>query len=106
DCEPGDGSEKQKKVIEGYRMNEESLRILHRQGQGGGPGAEGLGEERLQQANEEMAQVWTDALQLQVVLRKEQMRVSSLEKVVEQETKENDKLPRICDDLISKMERI
>lgn len=43
-----------------------------------------------------MAQVWTkartDALQLQVVLRKEQMRVSSLETVVEQETKENDEL--------------
>ena len=53
-----------------------------------------------------MAQVWTDALQLQVVLREEQMRVSSLEKVAEQETKEDDELPRICDDLISKTERI
>lgn len=51
-------------------------------------------------------QVWTDALQLQVVLREEQMRVSSLEKVAEQETKEDDELPRICDDLISKTERI
>ena len=47
-------------------------------------------------------QAWTDALQLQVVLRKEQMRVSSLEKVAEQD----DELPRICDDLISKTERI
>ena len=51
-------------------------------------------------------QAWTDALQLQVVLRKEQMQVSSLEKVAEQEAKEDDELPRICDDLISKTERI
>ena len=61
-------------------------------------------------ASEEIAQVrskaQTDALALQAVLRKEQMRVHSLEKVVEQKTKENDELTRICDDLISKMKRI
>ena len=68
------------------------------------------GEEKLPQANKEIAQVWnkapTDALALQVVLRKEQMRVYSLEEVVEQKTKEKDELTRIWDDLISKMERI
>ena len=67
-------------------------------------------EEKLQQASEEIAQVrskaQTDALALQAVLRKEQMRVHSLEKVVEQKTKENDELTRICDDLIFKMKRI
>ncbi|KAI4568652.1 hypothetical protein MJG53_014270 [Ovis ammon polii x Ovis aries] len=42
----------------------------------------------------------------QVVLRKEQMCVHSLKKVVEQKTKENDELTRICDDLISKRKRI
>ena len=104
-------------------------------------------------ANEEITQVRSkaqaEALALQAVLRKEQMRVHSLEKVVEQkvgtgaprvqaecgkssppgsrssgpapsserweksrdlifllQTKENDELTRICDDLISKMERI
>ncbi|KAB0398233.1 hypothetical protein E2I00_008823, partial [Balaenoptera physalus] len=110
-------------------------------------------EEKLQLANEEITQVRSkaqaEALALQAVLRKEQMRVHSLEKVVEQkvgtgaprvqaecgkssppgsrssgpapsserweksrdlifllQTKENDELTRICDDLISKMERI
>lgn len=103
-------------------------------------------------ANEEITQVRSkaraEALALQAVLRKEQMRVHSLEEVVEQkvgtgptgpggwgkssppgsrssgpapsserwessrdlilllQTKENEELTRICDDLISKMERI
>lgn len=48
----------------------------------------------------------TEALALQVVLRKEQMRVYSLEKVVEQRTTGNGELTMICDDLTSKTERI
>ncbi|EPY80220.1 hypothetical protein CB1_000850032 [Camelus ferus] len=59
--------------------------------------------------NEETVQIWNkeqaEALALQRVLRKEQMCVHSLEKVVEQKTKENNELTRICDDLLSKMEK-
>ncbi|NXN15276.1 TACC3 protein, partial [Indicator maculatus] len=61
-------------------------------------------------ANEEIAQVRSkaksEAAALQATLRKEQMRIQSLEKSLEQKTKENDELTKICDDLISKMEKI
>ena len=109
--------EKQKEVIEGYRTNEESLKKcvedyierVEKEAQKY-QALKAQAEEKLRQASEEIAQVrskaQTDALALQAVLRKEQMRVHSLEKVVEQKTKENDELTRICDDLISKMKRI
>ncbi|XP_067590938.1 transforming acidic coiled-coil-containing protein 3 isoform X2 [Pseudorca crassidens] len=109
--------EKQKEVIEGYRTNEESLKKcvedyigrIEKEGQRY-QALKAHAEEKLQLANEEITQVRSkaqaEALALQAVLRKEQMRVHSLEKVVEQKTKENDELTRICDDLISKMERI
>ncbi|XP_023975191.1 transforming acidic coiled-coil-containing protein 3 [Physeter macrocephalus] len=109
--------EKQKDVIEGYRTNEESLKKciedcvgrIEKEGQKYQALKAHAGE-KLQLANEEIAQVRSkaqaEALALQAVLRKEQMRVHSLEKVVEQKTRENDELTRICDDLISKMERI
>uniref|UniRef100_A0A8C6DER6 Transforming acidic coiled-coil-containing protein C-terminal domain-containing protein n=1 Tax=Moschus moschiferus TaxID=68415 RepID=A0A8C6DER6_MOSMO len=108
--------EKQKEVIEGYRTNEESLKKcvkdyierVEKEAQKY-QALKAQAEEKLQ-ASEEIAQVrskaQTDAVALQAVLRKEQMRVHSLEKVVEQKTKENDELTRICDDLISKMKRI
>nr|XP_015102369.1 transforming acidic coiled-coil-containing protein 3 isoform X1 [Vicugna pacos] len=109
--------EKQKEVIEGYRANEESLKQcvegyigrIEKESQRY-QALKAHAEEKLQLANEEIAQVRSkaqaEALALQAVLRKEQMRVHSLEKVVEQKTKENDELTRICDDLISKMEKI
>uniref|UniRef100_A0A8C6B6L8 Transforming acidic coiled-coil containing protein 3 n=2 Tax=Monodon monoceros TaxID=40151 RepID=A0A8C6B6L8_MONMO len=109
--------EKQKEVIEGYRTNEESLKKcvedyigrIEKEGQRY-QALKAHAEEKLQLANEEITQVRSkaqaEALALQAVLRKEQMRIHSLEKVVEQKTKENDELTRICDDLISKMERI
>ncbi|XP_055101453.1 transforming acidic coiled-coil-containing protein 3 isoform X2 [Symphalangus syndactylus] len=109
--------EKQKEVIEGYRKNEESLKkcvedYLARITQEGQryQALKAHAEEKLQLANEEIAQVRSkaqaEALALQASLRKEQMRIQSLEKTVEQKTKENEELTRICDDLISKMEKI
>ncbi|NWV01001.1 TACC3 protein, partial [Upupa epops] len=60
-------------------------------------------------ANEEIAQVRgkakSEIAALQASLRKEQMRTQSLEKSLEQKAKENDELTKICDDLISKMEK-
>ncbi|XP_045385576.1 LOW QUALITY PROTEIN: transforming acidic coiled-coil-containing protein 3 [Lemur catta] len=106
--------EKQKEVIEGYQKNEESLKRcaeeflarIDKEGQRY-QALKAHAEEKLKQANEEIAQVRSkaeaEALALQASLRKEQMRVHSLEKMVEQKTKENDELTRICDDLISKM---
>ncbi|XP_031992056.1 transforming acidic coiled-coil-containing protein 3 [Hylobates moloch] len=109
--------EKQKEVIEGYCKNEESLKkcvedYLARITQEGQryQALKAHAEEKLQLANEEIAQVRSkaqaEALALQASLRKEQMRIQSLEKTVEQKTKENEELTRICDDLISKMEKI
>ncbi|KAM8804114.1 transforming acidic coiled-coil-containing protein 3 [Rhynchonycteris naso] len=109
--------EKQREAIEGYRVNEESLKKcvedyivrIEKEGQRY-QALKAHAEERLQLANEEIAQVRSkaqaEALAFQASLRKEQMRVHSLEKTVEQKTKENDELTRICDDLISKMEKI
>ncbi|XP_078223860.1 transforming acidic coiled-coil-containing protein 3 isoform X6 [Callithrix jacchus] len=109
--------EKQKEVIEGYRKNEESLKkcaedYLVRVTQAGQryQALKAHAEEKLQLANEEIAQVRSkaqaEALALQASLRKEQMRVQSLERTVEEKTKENEELTRICDDLISKMAKI
>ncbi|KAK2116910.1 Transforming acidic coiled-coil-containing protein 3 [Saguinus oedipus] len=109
--------EKQKEVIEGYRKNEESLKkcaedYLARVTQAGQryQALKAHAEEKLQLANEEIAQVRSkaqaEALALQASLRKEQMRVQSLERTVEEKTKENEELTRICDDLISKMAKI
>ncbi|XP_032251432.1 transforming acidic coiled-coil-containing protein 3 [Phoca vitulina] len=109
--------EKQKEVIEGYRTNEESLKKcvedyiarIEKAGQRY-QALRAHAEEKLQLASEEMAQVRSraqaEALAFQASLRKGQMRIHSLEKAVEQKTKENEELTRICDDLISKMEKI
>ena len=40
---------------------------------------------------------------LQVMLRKAEMRVSTLERTVEQKSRENKELTEICDDLINKV---
>ncbi|NWT03398.1 TACC3 protein, partial [Mionectes macconnelli] len=60
-------------------------------------------------ANEEIAHIRnkadSEAAALQAILRKEQMRNQSLERSLEQKTKENDELTKICDDLISKIEK-
>lgn len=109
--------EKQKEALEGYRTNEASLKkcvedyIARVQKEGQRYQAlKAHAEEKLRLANEEIAQVRSkaqaEALAFQASLRREQMRVQSLEKAVEQKTKENDELTRICDDLISKMEKI
>ncbi|XP_054568812.1 transforming acidic coiled-coil-containing protein 3-like [Eptesicus fuscus] len=107
---------RQKAVIEGYRTNEEALRKcvedctdrVQKEGQRY-RALKAHAEEKLRLANEELAQVRSraqaEALAFQASLRKEQMRVQELEKAVEQKKQENDELIRICDDLISVMEK-
>ncbi|XP_068259173.1 transforming acidic coiled-coil-containing protein 3 [Nyctibius grandis] len=109
--------EKQKEVLEGYRKNEEALKKCAeeylariKKEEQRYQALKAHAEEKLHQANEEIAQVRSKAKSetaaLQANLRKEQMRIQSLERTLEQKTKENEELTKICDDLISKMEKI
>ncbi|XP_044052753.1 transforming acidic coiled-coil-containing protein 1-like isoform X2 [Siniperca chuatsi] len=67
-------------------------------------------EEKLDKANEEIAQVRTKAssenMALTASLRKEQMKNESLEQALQQKNQEIEELTKICDELIAKMGRI
>ncbi|NXK93489.1 TACC3 protein, partial [Formicarius rufipectus] len=108
--------EKQKDALEGYHRNEEVLKKCAedylariKKEEQRYQALKAHAEEKLQKANEEIAHVRnkaeSEAAALQATLRKEQMRNHSLEKSLEQKTKENDELTKICDDLISKIEK-
>ncbi|XP_037115154.1 transforming acidic coiled-coil-containing protein 1-like isoform X2 [Syngnathus acus] len=64
-------------------------------------------EEKLDKANEEIAQVRTKAasesLALNASLRKEQMKNESLDQTLQQKNEEIEELTKICDELIAKM---
>ncbi|XP_073505201.1 transforming acidic coiled-coil-containing protein 3 [Phyllobates terribilis] len=109
--------EKQKDFLEGYRKNEEALKkcvedylVRIKKEEQRYQALKAHAEEKLNRANEEIAQVRSkakaEATALQATLRKEQMKTQSLERSLEQKTKENDELTKICDDLILKMEKI
>ncbi|NWH76665.1 TACC3 protein, partial [Piaya cayana] len=106
--------EKQKEVLEGYHKNEEALKKCAeeylariKKEEQRYQALKAHAEEKLHQANEGIAQVRSRAASetaaLQASLRKEQMRIQSLESSLEQKTKENEELTKICDDLILKM---
>ncbi|NWQ61825.1 TACC3 protein, partial [Neopipo cinnamomea] len=108
--------EKQKDALEGYHRNEELLKKCAedylariKKEEQRYQALKAHAEEKLQQANEEIAHIRnkadSEAAALQAILRKEQMRNQSLERSLEQKTKENDELTKICDDLISKIEK-
>ncbi|XP_014791547.1 PREDICTED: transforming acidic coiled-coil-containing protein 3 isoform X2 [Calidris pugnax] len=109
--------EKQKEVIEGYQKNEEALKKCAeeylariKKEEQRYQALKAHAEEKLQQANAEISQVRSksksEIAALQASLRKEQMRIQSLERTLEQKTKENDELTKICDDLILRMKKI
>ncbi|XP_059505960.1 transforming acidic coiled-coil-containing protein 3-like [Stegostoma tigrinum] len=109
--------EKQKEAIEGYKKNEESLKKCAqdylariKKEEQRYQALKVHAEEKLNQANEEIAQVRNkskaEIAALQAQLRKEQMKTNSLERSLEEKTKENVELSKICDELISKMEKI
>ncbi|XP_055775951.1 transforming acidic coiled-coil-containing protein 1-like isoform X3 [Salvelinus fontinalis] len=66
-------------------------------------------EEKLDKANQDIAQVRSKAssesVALTASLRKEQMRVDSLERALQQKAEEIEELTKICDELIAKMGR-
>ncbi|XP_078711774.1 transforming acidic coiled-coil-containing protein 2 isoform X4 [Lampetra fluviatilis] len=106
--------EKMKEVLEGYQKNEEVLKKcaqdaltrVKKEDQRY-QALKAHAEEKLDKANEEISQVRNKAkaetAALQASLRKEQMKVDSLERSLEQKTKEIEELTKICDELISKM---
>uniref|UniRef100_A0A6J0ULF2 Transforming acidic coiled-coil-containing protein 3 isoform X2 n=1 Tax=Pogona vitticeps TaxID=103695 RepID=A0A6J0ULF2_9SAUR len=109
--------EKQKEAIEGFQRNEEALKkcvedylARIKKEEQRYQALKAHAEEKLHQANEEIAQVRskakTEVVALQATLRREQMKIQSLERSIEQKAKENDELTKICDDLISKMEKM
>ncbi|XP_063313737.1 transforming acidic coiled-coil-containing protein 3 [Pelobates fuscus] len=109
--------EKQKEILDGYRKNEETLKkcvedyhLRIKKEEQRYQALKAHAEEKLNRANEEIAQVRNKAksetVVLQATLRKEQMKIQSLERSLEQKAKEIEELTKICDDLILKMEKI
>ncbi|XP_057197705.1 uncharacterized protein tacc2 isoform X2 [Triplophysa rosa] len=106
--------EKMKDVLEGFRKNEEVLKKCAqeylsrvRKEEQRYHALKIHAEEKLDKANADIAQVRTKAKQEQAAnqasLRKEQMKVDSLERTLEQKNKEIEELTKICDELIAKM---
>ncbi|MEQ2251279.1 Transforming acidic coiled-coil-containing protein 2 [Ilyodon furcidens] len=106
--------EKMKDVLEGFRKNEEVLKKCAqeylsrvRKEEQRYQALKIHAEEKLDKANAEIAQVRSKAKQEQAAhqasLRKEQMKVDSLERTLEQKNKEIEELTKICDELIAKM---
>ncbi|XP_029926260.1 transforming acidic coiled-coil-containing protein 2 [Myripristis murdjan] len=106
--------EKMKDVLEGFRKNEEVLKKCAqeylsrvRKEEQRYQALKIHAEEKLDKANSDIAQVRAKAKQEQAAyqasLRKEQMKVDSLERTLEQKNKEIEELTKICDELIAKM---
>ncbi|XP_016132328.1 uncharacterized protein tacc2 isoform X1 [Sinocyclocheilus grahami] len=106
--------EKMKDVLEGFRKNEDVLKKCAqeylsrvRKEEQRYQALKIHAEEKLDKANAEIAQVRVKAKQEQAAyqasLRKEQMKVDSLERTLEQKNKEIEELTKICDELIAKM---
>ncbi|XP_078522454.1 transforming acidic coiled-coil-containing protein 1 isoform X6 [Lissotriton helveticus] len=105
-----------KGVLEGFKKNEEALKKCAqdyltrvKQEEQRYQALKIHAEEKLNKANEEIAQVRTKAKSesaaLHAGLRKEQMKVDSLERALQQKNQEIEELTKICDELIAKMGR-
>lgn len=106
--------ENMKGVLEGFKKNEEVLKkcaqdylIRIKQEEQRYQTLKVHAEEKLDKANEEIAQVRSKAnaegVALNCSLRKEQMKVESLERAVLQKNQEIEELTKICDELIAKL---
>ncbi|KAM9312027.1 transforming acidic coiled-coil-containing protein 1 [Gastrophryne carolinensis] len=105
-----------KGVLEGFKKNEEALKKCAqdylarvKQEELRYQALKQHAEEKLNKANEEIAQVRTKAkaesAALTASLRKEQMKVESMERALQQKNQEIEELTKICDELIAKMGR-
>ncbi|XP_033926294.1 transforming acidic coiled-coil-containing protein 1 isoform X2 [Melopsittacus undulatus] len=103
-----------KGVLEGFKKNEEALKKCAqdyltrvKQEEQRYQALKVHAEEKLDKANEEIAQVRAKAkaesTALHAGLRKEQMKVESLERALQQKNQEIEELTKICDELIAKL---
>ncbi|XP_054974656.1 transforming acidic coiled-coil-containing protein 1 isoform X4 [Sorex araneus] len=103
-----------KGVLEGFKKNEEALKKCAqdylarvKQEEQRYQALKIHAEEKLDKANEEIAQVRTKAkaesAALHAGLRREQMKVESLERALQQKNQEIEELTKICDELIAKL---
>ncbi|KAJ6652337.1 hypothetical protein lerEdw1_012699, partial [Lerista edwardsae] len=103
-----------KGVLEGFKKNEEALKKCAqdyltrvKQEEQRYQALKIHAEEKLDKANEEIAQVRAKAkgesAALHAGLRKEQMKVESLERALQQKNQEIEELTKICDELIAKI---
>ncbi|XP_026203273.1 transforming acidic coiled-coil-containing protein 1 isoform X2 [Anabas testudineus] len=106
--------ENMKEVLEGFKKNEEVLKkcaqdylMRIKQEEQRYQTLKVHAEEKLDKANEEIAQVRAKAnaesVALSASLRKEQMKMESLERAVLQKNQEIEELTKICDELIAKL---
>ncbi|XP_040587788.1 transforming acidic coiled-coil-containing protein 1 isoform X5 [Mesocricetus auratus] len=106
-----------KGVLEGFKKNEEALKKCAqdylarvKQEEQRYQALKIHAEEKLDRANEEIAQVRSKAkaesAALHAGLRKEQMKVESLERALQQKNQEIEELTKICDELIVKLGKI
>ncbi|XP_032869744.1 transforming acidic coiled-coil-containing protein 1 isoform X5 [Amblyraja radiata] len=109
--------ENMKGVLEGFKKNEEVLKKCAqdylarvKQEEQRYQALKMHAEEKLDKANEEIAQVRSKAhaegAAMQATLRKEQMKVDSMERTIQQKNQEIEELTKICDELISKLARM
>uniref|UniRef100_A0A8C6QPP3 Transforming, acidic coiled-coil containing protein 1 n=1 Tax=Nannospalax galili TaxID=1026970 RepID=A0A8C6QPP3_NANGA len=105
-----------KGVLEGFKKNEEALKKCAqdylarvKQEEQRYQALKTHAEEKLDKASEEIAQVRAKAkaesAALHAGLRKEQMKVESLERALQQKNQEIEELTKICDELIAKLGR-
>uniref|UniRef100_A0A3B3WKK5 Transforming acidic coiled-coil-containing protein C-terminal domain-containing protein n=1 Tax=Poecilia mexicana TaxID=48701 RepID=A0A3B3WKK5_9TELE len=103
-------------VVEGYKKNEETLKscaqdYLERikKGDQRYQTLKAHAEEKINLANEEIAEVRSkykaEVSALQAQLRREQLKTQSLEKSLDQKEKEVEELTKLCDELISKVQK-
>ncbi|XP_026885941.2 transforming acidic coiled-coil-containing protein 3 [Electrophorus electricus] len=108
--------DKCKEVFEGFKKNEETLKQcaqnylarLQKEEQRYQM-LKSHAEEKIDQANKEIAEVRSklsaEVSTLQVQLRREQLKVQSLEKNLEQKAKEVEDVTKLCDELIMKVQK-
>ncbi|KAL7876834.1 hypothetical protein SRHO_G00034770 [Serrasalmus rhombeus] len=108
--------DRRKEVIEGFKKNEETLKQcaqsylarLQKEEQRYQM-LKTHAEEKIDLANKEIAEVRSklgaEVSALQVQLRREQLKVQSLEKNLEQKTKEVEDVTKLCDELIMKVQK-
>uniref|UniRef100_UPI0037E7202D transforming acidic coiled-coil-containing protein 3 n=1 Tax=Semicossyphus pulcher TaxID=241346 RepID=UPI0037E7202D len=108
--------EKYKDVVEGYKKNEETLKACAqdylarvKKEEQRYQTLKAHAEEKIAHANEEIAEVRSknkgEVSALQAQLRREQLKVQSLEKSLSQKEREVDELTKFCDELIGKVQR-